>query len=848
MRKNIKQIGKSYIIAALLILTVCSIPHSVLSDEEESTFDMQESVFIIEPSIGEGEIAGQKIEQWSAYIEHAQGESFDWWINTTPDIGNASGMNMHNGSISTNLGDLEYGDNFTINITLHSASENKNTSYNLSIVNVTKNEFLSDGSWTAPENISSIDLLVVAGGGGGGGADGMGGGAGGLIYKEGYSVTPGNTYDIAIGDGGAGGGGYGEDGENSSFGTIEAWGGGGGAYNLGTTKSPGRPGGSGGGSYYQYSADLEAATGYYAHDNDPDTYGTDGGYSTNRRSHIKGGGAASAGNDGGDGLVFWGTEYCQGGFNANGGANTGNGGNGKYYNGNGYPGGSGIVIVAYPETNTYNIAPTQDSLKEEAQPTCSIDTYHPTEATISFAHNISGEWHIEKTIHNVSNGTYTWEFDEATALNKTYWWKVYVDDGTNNVTSIYSFKTRQIGLSGLLIENNTHIHRDEAQWWNITIADEAGQFNWSIETSPDIGSASGTNEGNGTKSCRLLTPKEYLHFDEDVGSSVSCGDTYSGTKEAIKLDQTELVNNDGNYLTSVRIYARPRSDCDLEIWEGGTKPDGYCCVYGNSAGIQLLEQELDLSDGTKWYDIALDSPIKIDASSSYWIVMDNHDNTNVHTVYRDSGCVPSAFPQSNWLARPYTVVTSRVCWLDANERWGDRTQAWNIRAGISESAIEYSTTYTVYVNVTGSERNETYTFTTQSGPEDKIHVVLSPQATADIKLNRTTWEPGVGFAGNATTGLHAFNLDNNGSVSVDVEMYVINSTAWHPGQTPGHDRFNLSINDGSGWNIILNEPEQFIANLGYNENQDFGLQLYKPTSTSTADNQTVTLVFEATAR
>ena len=667
MRKNIKRIGKSYIIAALLILTICSIPHSVLSDEEEFTFDTQESVFIIEPSIGEGEIAGQKIEQWSAYIEHAQGESFDWWINTTPDIGNASGMNMHNGSISTNLGDLEYGDNFTINITLHSASENKNTSYNLSIVNVTKNEFLSDGSWTAPENISSIDLLVVAGGGGGGGADGMGGGAGGLIYKEGYSVTPGNTYDIAIGDGGAGGGGYGEDGENSSFGTIEAWGGGGGAYNLGTTKSPGRPGGSGGGSYYQYSADLEAATGYYAHDNDPDTYGTDGGYSTNRRSHIKGGGAASAGNDGGDGLVFWGTEYCQGGFNANGGANTGNGGNGKYYNGNGYPGGSGIVIVAYPETNTYNIAPTQDSLKEEAQPTCSIDTYHPTEATISFAHNISGEWHIEKTIHNVSNGTYTWEFDEATALNKTYWWKVYVDDGTNNVTSIYSFKTRQIGLSGLLIENNTHIHRDEAQWWNITIADEAGQFNWSIETSPDIGSASGTNEGNGTKSCQL-------------------------------------------------------------------------------------------------------------------------------------------------------------------------------------SDVEYSQDYVVYVNVTGSQRNETYTFSTQSGPEDKIHVVLSPQADADIKLNRTTWEPGVGFAGNATTGLHAFNLDNNGSVSVDVEMYVINSTAWHPGQTPGHDRFNLSINDGSGWNIILNEPEQFIANLGYNENQDFGLQLYKPTSTSTADNQTVTLVFEATAR
>jgi len=164
------------------------------------------------------------------------------------------------------------------------------------------------------------------------------------------------------------------------------------------------------------------------------------------------------------------------------------------------------------------------------------------------------------------------------------------------------------------------------------------------------------------------------------------------------------------------------------------------------------------------------------------------------------------------------------------------------------SDVEYSQDYIVYVNVTGSQRNETYTFTTQSGPEDKIHVVLSPQATADIKLNRTTWEPNIGWAGNITTGLQAFNLDNNGSVSVDVDMYIVNGTAWHPGTTPGHDQFNLSINTGAGWNLVYNTPEQFTSNLRYDESQDFGLQLYKPTSTSTADNQNITLVFEATVR
>jgi len=36
-------------------------------------------------------------------------------------------------------------------------------------------------SWTAPEGVSDIDVLVVAGGGSGGGSTGGGGGAGGLI-------------------------------------------------------------------------------------------------------------------------------------------------------------------------------------------------------------------------------------------------------------------------------------------------------------------------------------------------------------------------------------------------------------------------------------------------------------------------------------------------------------------------------------------------------------------------------------------------------------------------------------------------------------------------------------------
>jgi hypothetical protein len=68
----------------------------------------------------------------------------------------------------------------------------------------------------------SVEVLVVAGGGGGGTASG-GGGAGGVLYNSSFSITPGTSYTVDIGGGGA----VNANGENSSFGdTVIAIGGG----------------------------------------------------------------------------------------------------------------------------------------------------------------------------------------------------------------------------------------------------------------------------------------------------------------------------------------------------------------------------------------------------------------------------------------------------------------------------------------------------------------------------------------------------------------------------------------------------------------------------------------------
>ena len=108
--------------------------------------------------------------------------------------------------------------------------------------------FTGNGTFSVPEGITSVDVLVVAGGGGGSGSVSGGGGGGGLIWQEGFGVTPGSDINVVIGAGGTGGAtnSPGTSGQNSLFGTLEAIGGGHGA-GAGTVNTLAGDGGSGGG-------------------------------------------------------------------------------------------------------------------------------------------------------------------------------------------------------------------------------------------------------------------------------------------------------------------------------------------------------------------------------------------------------------------------------------------------------------------------------------------------------------------------------------------------------------------------------------------------------------------------
>jgi hypothetical protein len=230
---------------------------------------------------------------------------------------------------------------------------------------------------------SSVEALVVGGGGGGGQglagyANGGGGGAGGYRYFSSLIVSSGVAYPISIGAGGAnnangtdssfssyysaGGGKGGGSAYPSAGGSGGSGGGGSGGGNAGSggsgntpsvTPSQGNSGGSGltGGTYIAGGGGGAAEAG----NTDGSGAGGDGLDNTITGTSVYyagGGGGASASASGVAGLGGGGAGGVSGGPGSAGTANTGGGGGGGTEPSSrlGGTGGSGIVIIAYPNT------------------------------------------------------------------------------------------------------------------------------------------------------------------------------------------------------------------------------------------------------------------------------------------------------------------------------------------------------------------------------------------------------------------------------------------------------------------------------------------------------------------
>jgi hypothetical protein len=271
-------------------------------------------------------------------------------------------------------------------------------------------------SWTIPDGVTAVDVLVVGGGGGGGGTGGRnwsgGGGAGGQVVSSlNKTVTSQSNVVIRVGDGGAGGSAthrlldshFPQNGQNSSFGDgdVIARGGGAGGHayvedysinDRGAPKNGGGGGAQGGrfvGAAYLWNLDLKGGDGRLEGNIDfqaagggagsggsgvPATFSTSGGvggagglgvsnsFSGGPKFYGGGGGGgkrtstggpAGSGGSGVGGDGGMGADDGTGADGGNGIVNTGGGGGGGGgLGGSGGGGGSGIVVVAYASAPT----------------------------------------------------------------------------------------------------------------------------------------------------------------------------------------------------------------------------------------------------------------------------------------------------------------------------------------------------------------------------------------------------------------------------------------------------------------------------------------------------------------
>lgn len=138
----------------------------------------------------------------------------------------------------------------------------------------------------------------------------------------------------------------------------------------------------------------------------------------------------------------------------------------------------------------------------------------------------------------------------------------------------------------------------------------------------------------------------------------------------------------------------------------------------------------------------------------------------------------------------------------------------------------------------------------QAGLTDTITVTLQPGATASITCNQSTWDPTCSLGESEQTSTTWGNLSNDGEVNVSVTIKGTNTTNWDiHDTTTAHDQFVMRFYNGATWEGFDYDEETYTSDLPASgaDYKQFGLNVSMPPTSSSNDNQVVTVTFTATA-
>jgi len=201
-------------------------------------------------------------------------------------------------------------------------------------------------------------------------------------------------------------------------------------------------------------------------------------------------------------------------------------------------------------------------------------------------------------------------------------------DNINDTANFFTFDPPQYppNISSPYPTNESTCVNVSTSTFNVTIEDSEGDtFNWSIDTSPDVGNSSGTDASNGSKECTLDTPLPYhttitvyVNITGYTGTSPPINRTYTFTTWNRKpsITGTTPTNETGNVsVTTSHVYA-------VMI-----DPDGD--TYNWSIEVSTGDNNTGDDNGNGTRSCSLTTPLEYNTTYTFWVNFTGY-----------SGCAP----------------------------------------------------------------------------------------------------------------------------------------------------------------------------------------------------------------
>jgi len=306
----------------------------------------------------------------------------------------------------------------------------------------------------------------------------------------------------------------------------------------------------------------------------------------------------------------------------------------------------------------------------------------------------------------------------------TYYWQIVAwdEEGLSNGSPIWNFTTKSPNeppvFSNPTPSNGSMDVSITLSELTVTIEDlEGDSFDWTIETSPDIGSSSGNGEGNGTKICNISgleynTTYTWYVNATDTGSGETTSENYTFTTE----NQPPVANFTFTaYGLKVDFNASKSYDPDGNIvnysWDFG---DGNT-TWGNE---QLVNHTYG-KDGN--YSVTL-------------TVTDDNDATGSMTLYVNVSNAPPV-ADFNWTANGKKVEFKSTSQdpdgYIVNRTWdfGDGNTSYdeNPVHTYAQENKQYDVTLTVMDNL-GLTNSTTQTVKTEDTTDPMVEIVTPERA------------------------------------------------------------------------------------------------------------------------